>query len=58
MNKTIYAIAAVIAAIFLYRYRYRLLNGALSIRPLQTLLVRAGMSIPFVRKAVVSQVFH
>lgn len=58
MRKAIYSMIVFMMAMFIYRYRYRMLNKVLRIRLLQQLLVRTGMSIPFVRRAIVSQVFR
>ncbi|MBB5324706.1 putative membrane protein [Anoxybacillus tepidamans] len=58
MRKAIYRVLVFMIALFIYRYRYRMLNNVLRIRLLQQLLVRIGMSIPFVRQAIVSQVFR
>jgi hypothetical protein len=58
MNKLVYPILAIIAGIVAYRYRYRVLNVLLRIRFLQKWLVRSAMNVPFVRNAMISQIFR
>ncbi|WP_199425695.1 hypothetical protein [Thermaerobacillus caldiproteolyticus] len=58
MNRFVYSIVAVVTGLLLYRYRYQVINSIFRIRLLQKGLVRFVMNIPFVRNAIVSQVFR
>jgi len=56
MRKMVYALFILLSSLVMYRYRYRVWNGLLSIRPLRRWLVKIGMSVPSIRKLIVSQV--
>jgi hypothetical protein len=58
VNKLLYSALALVIGVILYRYRYNIINIVLRARPLQQLLVRFAMNIPFVRQAIISQVFR
>ncbi|MCL6587245.1 MAG: hypothetical protein K6T72_12185 [Anoxybacillus sp.] len=58
MRKAVYVLVVVFSSVAMYRYRYRVWNGLLSIRPLRRWLVKIGMSVPSIRKLIVSQVIR
>nr|WP_231563608.1 hypothetical protein [Anoxybacillus sp. KU2-6(11)] len=50
-------IVTLVAALVLYRFRYRLLNGILKREAVQKRVVQWGMSIPFIRQRLVPTLF-
>lgn len=56
MRKMVYALFILLSSLAMYRYRYRMLNTVLRIRPLRRWLVQVGMNVPAIRKLIVSQV--
>jgi hypothetical protein len=58
MSKILYSLLVIVTGLVLYRYRYHVINSVLRVRSLQQLLVRFAMNIPFVRHAIISQVFR
>lgn len=57
-NSLLRIIVLAIASLFIYRYRYRLMNAIFGQRWLRKIAVRSFMQFPFVRERMVGQMFR
>ncbi|WP_458412494.1 hypothetical protein ACNQFZ_16985 [Schinkia sp. CFF1] len=57
-NSLMRIILLAVASIFIYQYRYRLMNAVLGQPWLRKMAVKSFMQIPFVRERMVGQMFR